>query len=71
MFTDQDNKCAICKKEEIKKIRGEVVKLMLDHDHATGKNRQLLCHLCNVGIGAFGDNIDLLSNAIEYLRKHK
>lgn len=71
MFIDQDNKCAICGKEETKMMKDKIVKLMLDHDHKTGKNRELLCHLCNVAIGGFNDNIDLMESAIYYLRKHK
>ncbi len=43
----------------------------LDHDHATGKVRKILCFRCNLGIGHFGDNIELLKLAIAYLENHK
>jgi hypothetical protein len=39
----------------------------IDHDHKTGIVRGLLCHSCNVGLGHFSDNIELLEKAIKYL----
>ena len=58
--------CAIC---------GEACKsgraLAVDHDHATGVNRGLLCIRCNNGIGNFRDDWGLLAAAIDYLTKPK
>jgi hypothetical protein len=31
--------------------------------------RDILCHGCNVGLGAFADDISRLKNAIAYLEK--
>ena len=42
----------------------------LDHDHETGKNRDLICSNCNWGFGNFKDSIELLQKAIKYLRRH-
>lgn len=39
----------------------------IDHDHQTGKIRGLLCATCNVGLGSFKDDKELLHKAITYL----
>ncbi len=41
--------------------------LHIDHDHSDGSFRGILCHLCNVGLGAFKDSPERLSLAIGYL----
>ena len=46
---------------------GKTSKLVLDHDHNTGKFRGWLCHSCNIGIGHLGDNIPGLIRALAYL----
>ena len=43
----------------------------LDHDHKTGKARGVLCTSCNIGLGMFDDNIEIMGMAIEYLLKDK
>lgn len=54
--------CAVC---------GSKAPLRIDHDHATGKVRGLLCHHCNVALGHFKDSPDIMTKAIEYLCKNK
>ena len=56
----QNNACAICK--EVPKTT-----LCIDHNHATGEVRGLLCNQCNKALGGFADSTERLSNAIEYL----
>lgn len=58
MLLDQDKRCAICNTRDY---------LVIDHCHATGKVRGLLCNKCNLGLGLFKDNVDSLQNAIKYL----
>lgn len=65
MFLDQDNKCAICGKES-GQTKG--TKLYVDHNHTTGKVRQLLCAGCNTIVGALEN--PLFEQAKQYLRKH-
>lgn len=73
MLKEQDNKCAICKQPETRKVKNsdEIARLCIDHCHATLKVRGLLCFHCNVGLGKFFDDTDKLSSAIDYLTKHK
>lgn len=58
--------CPICKKRTIPGVTSKVV---LDHDHNTGKPRAWICDSCNTGLGRFKDRVELLQNAIDYLKK--
>ena len=62
----QGGVCAICKRV-IDDVRG--FSPHVDHDHLTGKLRGILCFKCNVGLGAFSDNIESLESAIAYLKQ--
>lgn len=50
--------CVIC---------GDGGKLVVDHDHQTGKVRGMLCNHCNRGLGHFRDDPTLLEFAAQYL----
>ena len=63
----QGGGCAICGKQET--TLGKKY-LAVDHHHATGKVRGLLCGSCNKGLGHFQDNPALLSEAVLYLLQH-
>jgi hypothetical protein len=54
--------CAICGEECATNRR-----LAVDHDHATGKIRGLLCQACNTSLGKFKDSPALLRRAANYL----
>ncbi len=56
----QKGKCAICNKKSKSKM-------VIDHNHKTGKIRGLLCIQCNSGLGMFRDSRKVLSRAIKYL----
>jgi len=64
----QDNKCAICRRDFT--LLDKNTTPHIDHDHETGRNRELLCDWCNKALGNFQDNIISLERAIEYLRRH-
>jgi hypothetical protein len=68
MYQKQQGSCAICGTTEFNYSRGK--RPHIDHCHQTGRVRGLLCGHCNIGIGQFFDNVDLLQNAITYLQKH-
>lgn len=64
----QGGVCAICLKPETSLSKlGNPLPLSVDHDHATGKVRGLLCAHCNRGIGALNDDPQILIQAIKYL----
>lgn len=67
-MAEQKGKCKLCGVPETDAPRGI---LLLDHDHATGQPRALLCHLCNCGLGMFRDSPELLALAIRYLEDMK
>lgn len=68
---DQGGLCAICKKPETVKIKGKLTTLAVDHDHQSGRLRDLLCAKCNRGLGLFQDDPALLEAASAYLKSHK
>lgn len=62
MADAQGHRCLICQTHASERP------LVVDHDHATGKVRGLLCNKCNVLLGKAEDDVEILQAAIEYLR---
>ena len=58
MFKQQAGACAIC---------GRTGELHVDHCHASGSVRGLLCTSCNNGLGRFRDSPEILRAAAEYV----
>lgn len=71
MLVAQRGCCAICAKPEANEIKGKVVSLAVDHDHATGTVRALLCSACNTALGLFNDDPGLLDKAKAYLERYR
>ncbi|MBV9646604.1 MAG: endonuclease VII domain-containing protein [Candidatus Eremiobacteraeota bacterium] len=74
----QNDRCGICARpwQECRPAKiarydrgGFFNHVYVDHDHATGKIRGLLCHACNTAIGLFDDRIDWLLSAVRYLEE--
>jgi hypothetical protein len=63
---EQGGVCAICGTD----TPGGRGAFHADHDHSNGQTRGVLCHSCNVGLGHFLDNADLLQAALDYLNKY-
>ena len=61
LLRSQKNRCAICRQ------RPEKRRLAVDHDHATGAVRGLLCDNCNTMLGFAKDTTDILLRAVRYL----
>jgi hypothetical protein len=66
LLKEQGGVCAICSTD----TPGGRGQFHADHDHNTNQPRGVLCHNCNVALGNFKDNPELLQKAIEYLNKH-
>ena len=62
----QGGRCAICQADQ---PRGKGT-WHVDHDHACGCVRGLLCSPCNTGIGHLADNADRLRQAAIYIDTH-
>lgn len=66
LLKEQDGGCAICGTKDPRQ-RSEY--FHVDHDHATGIVRGLLCSPCNQGLGYFQENVEVMARAIAYLAK--
>lgn len=62
MLEEQGHACAICDASFTD------TKPHVDHDHATGAVRGLLCSPCNLMLGHARDNTEVLARAITYLK---
>ncbi|KKN64899.1 hypothetical protein LCGC14_0487330 [marine sediment metagenome] len=63
IYLDQNGCCALC---------GDLVaydRVNVDHDHRTSRIRGLLCNRCNHGLGSFGDTLEGLQKAVNYLKE--
>ena len=67
LLKKQNYKCAICKSPTKKFIK----KLDVDHIHNSKLIRGLLCNHCNIMLGWAKENINILKNAILYLRRYQ
>jgi hypothetical protein len=71
----QRGMCALCglqETHETKKGSGVIRALSIDHDHETGKVRELLCFRCNTSLFQLElHGVGWAYRAVEYLKKHK
>ena len=69
-YRQQGGKCAICQRPGPPGGRTYDA-LVVDHDHKSGKVRELVCRRCNVGLGCFRDDTLWVASALQYLERHK
>ncbi|MET8864677.1 endonuclease VII domain-containing protein [Nonomuraea sp. NPDC004580] len=72
LLAKQDGGCAICGWSpdvplESQQGQGRHARLVVDHCHATGKVRGLLCGMCNKAIGHLREDPAIVQLAAEYL----
>lgn len=65
MLKLQNGKCGLCECEITLSTSH------IDHDHETDRVRKLLCADCNIGLGRFKDNPEVLMRASKYILDHK
>lgn len=65
LLSSQGGRCAICRTDDPGGRHGRY--FAVDHSHADGSVRGLLCATCNQGIGLLKENPEVLAAAIEYL----
>lgn len=69
MLANQGDVCAACGKPEVAKgNNGKIKRLAVDHDHATGVVRGLLCTKCNTILGFVNDDEAVLESILNYLQ---
>lgn len=73
MVAKQHGRCAICRRKPWDRATKDSARrknLAIDHDHATGVIRGLLCTSCNKGLGLLREDPALMRAAVQYLQKH-
>lgn len=78
MYDEQQGKCEICEVDlnfmngtPTKGIKRQPNDCCIDHCHATGKVRGLLCFHCNTALGHLFDDVSILDKIKAYLNKGK
>ena len=69
LLIEQGGCCAICREEGFLMKKHHRAKLLVDHCHATGAVRGLLCHNCNRALGLLQDSPSLLLAAAAYVSR--
>ena len=64
LMRSQKDRCAACK---LPFSEAKDFWPCVDHDHATGQVRGLLCRLCNLTLGHAHDNPEVLRGLLRYL----
>lgn len=68
MIEDVNGVCSICKDPS---CQSKNKSLVIDHNHKTGRVRDILGNKCNVAIGMVKEDPNILKNIVMYLFKHE
>lgn len=68
MLDSQAGRCAICRTMTPGRYKNF---FCVDHDHATGEIRGLLCDSCNIGLSKFRDDTNVVLRAALYLARSR
>jgi hypothetical protein len=66
ILLEHGHKCALCSNPPEKSLNG---RLAVDHCHATGVVRGLLCTDCNVRLSKWGDNVAGITRVLAYVSR--
>jgi len=66
LLSQQGGLCAICRGMPTGKRD-----FCIDHDHATGSTRGILCSNCNTALGLLRDNVQSAKNLLLYLEHYR
>ncbi len=75
MLEEQNSVCACCGREETRIVgrnnrsEGKIPMLHVDHCHATGLIRGLLCSSCNQALGLLGEDPDRIKSLLRYIEE--
>jgi len=67
LFEKQNGCCTICQTHQMDLKK----KLVIDHNHESGKVRGLLCAPCNMALGLLKDNSTTLLKASNYVAEYE
>ncbi len=67
LIAEQGGRCAACGGDDPRSTNGWA----MDHNHATGKIRGVLCHSCNVSLGLMRESVDAIIGLALYLERHR
>lgn len=70
MYKAQNDVCASCGNPEmgIDHRNGAHLDLAVDHNHATGQVRALLCGPCNMALGLLQDDPERIERLVRYIQ---